>query len=779
MAEGDVTITGLSPNVPQWSTEQTLLKVTQILQKENLLTSQVIKSINALASGNAETVKEVRQNVQQARETAKATKELEKTTAQSVQEEKKSFNIFSNIYKGIERLVRVEELQNTLQEKRTKALEEKIFQATMKSAPDGDVQAARLDAKMKAATQATKNSETNILSGDINPNFFQKTIKGIAGMTVAAEGFNAYLGQNFEDRFNLANEIRQSGLFAGLDSASAGLIGFSETVNDSNFTLGQAAEFTERFSQAVGRTGVEAAMRFVNAMAYDRQLENGEKALGLMERFGMDFRQVSIVSGEYLESLRSANVLGKLSQAQMEAGMEDFMDGVTATSNVLKISLEDSAKMIADRLNRDDIAGFMALMSDDKKQQTTAALAGVGLEDGSVLGEAIIKRIAMGSEGFLVSDDRAQLMETAQGAEIVRLIEQVGLIADQGGDVSAAMKTFMSGAGQMVDANQGDATAKLLMATGQGNIGKMFTEIEKFSGTIGDIDKGITPLAEADVAQVAKDDIARTATVAIEGLVNTQMPVFAENLKGINTQTAGIINNLEQVGLNLAPAASVAARTAGIITEAGRGIGDAMLDALEFITSPLDNAVTGTVKVIGADDTKTGQIITDTQQTDEEKDKNIATKRQTKDITKGEESLREGGIVNMLIDGQAKNMFDELFEVLLKDKNADISGNVSELSDLMGFDSFFKDDAESIKESQAELMRAIEAIKEKDEFRAEGGQEKLQKLLDALEAMQSETYEKSMFRGDEATKARNDENATEKDALVGAIRDLIDSIKRQ
>ena len=76
-------------------------------------------------------------------------------------------------------------------------------------------------------------------------------------------------------------------------------------------------------------------------------------------------------------------------------------------------------------------------------------------------------------------------------------------------------------------------------------------------------------------------------------------------------------------------------------------------------------------------------------------------------------------------------------------------------------------------------MRAIEAIKEKDEFRAEGGQEKLQKLLDALEAMQSETYEKNMFRGDEATKARNDENAKEKDALVGAIRDLIDSIKRQ
>ena len=110
------------------------------------------------------------------------------------------------------------------------------------------------------------------------------------GLTVAAEGFNAFLGQAFEDRFNLTNEIRQTGLFAGLDSASSGLVQFSKTVRDNNFTLGQAAEFTKQFSRAVGITGVEAALEFVNSMAYDRTLEDGKTALGMMKRFGMDFR---------------------------------------------------------------------------------------------------------------------------------------------------------------------------------------------------------------------------------------------------------------------------------------------------------------------------------------------------------------------------------------------------------------------------------------------------------------------------------------------------------
>ena len=78
---------------------------------------------------------------------------------------------------------------------------------------------------------------------------FTDLLGAAAKLTVAAEGFNAFLGQGFEDRFNLANEIRQSGLMAGLDMASSGVQGFAETVRNSNFTLGQAAEFVKTFSR--------------------------------------------------------------------------------------------------------------------------------------------------------------------------------------------------------------------------------------------------------------------------------------------------------------------------------------------------------------------------------------------------------------------------------------------------------------------------------------------------------------------------------------------------
>ena len=42
--------------------------------------------------------------------------------------------------------------------------------------------------------------------------------KAGAAILTASEGINGFLQQGFEDRFNLANEIRQSGLMAGFDT---------------------------------------------------------------------------------------------------------------------------------------------------------------------------------------------------------------------------------------------------------------------------------------------------------------------------------------------------------------------------------------------------------------------------------------------------------------------------------------------------------------------------------------------------------------------------------
>ena len=89
-----------------------------------MLTQQVVRSLQALAKGDATARKQVAQSTQQAaQENAKATKELVGTVKESVAEEKKSFNIFSNISKGISRLIQQEQLSQEFEKSRARKLE--------------------------------------------------------------------------------------------------------------------------------------------------------------------------------------------------------------------------------------------------------------------------------------------------------------------------------------------------------------------------------------------------------------------------------------------------------------------------------------------------------------------------------------------------------------------------------------------------------------------------------------------------------------------------------
>ena len=764
MAEGDVFINGLGPGVPQWSTEATLNQVKAILQKENMLTQQVVKSIEALAKGDATARKQVAQSTQQAaQENAKATQELVGTVKESVAEEKKSFNIFSNISKGISRLIQQEQLSQEFEKSRARKLESILEKKNL--AAGMDPAQARQKAKFDAVTQGVKDGG---MPG------FTDLLGAAAKLSVASEGFNAFLGQGFEDRFNLANEIRQSGLMAGLDMASSGVQGFAETVRNSNFTLGQAAEFVKTFSRAVGITGVEAALDFVNSMAYTRFEEDGTRISGMMEKFGMDFRQVSIMSGEYLDSLRSANMLGQLTERQMQQGMTDFMEGVQATSNVLKISLEESAKMISDRLQRDDIAGFLALMDDQKRQQTQAALANVGLNDGSAIGEAIIKRIAMGGQGFLLSDERAQLMQTGQGQELVRLIEQVGMVADSGGDVQAAVAEFMQGAGQMVDSNQGSEATNALMARNFGNLQKMFTEIQQFRATTDDITKGAQELTEPDKAQVLKDDIQRRAVVTIEGLVTTQMPAFADTLKDLNRVNSDTITLLDKTGQNLAPLASAFTEGAGLVTETTRKLVNSILFLGEKVTGATNSVFEGASEFTGFDQTGIGLRTQDAGEAINT-EKSQEQSNQQLDIKTGRERLEDSGGVLSFLDNDAENMFDEIISALARGPNADLSSEASELASLIGFNDFNN----NFEANQKALLDAIEAVKTTDEFKAEGGQEKLQKLIEAITMLDGTYKSIPLIRGEEKTARMNEENIADREKLIGKIEQLISTIKNE
>ena len=69
-----------------------------------------------------------------------------------------------------------------------------------------------------------------------------------------------FMDQGFEDRFNLANEIRQSGLMAGFDTVQAGMLNMAEMINQTGFTFGQAAVFT-KFSVCCRTTWCSSIIR--------------------------------------------------------------------------------------------------------------------------------------------------------------------------------------------------------------------------------------------------------------------------------------------------------------------------------------------------------------------------------------------------------------------------------------------------------------------------------------------------------------------------------------
>ena len=115
------------------------------------------------------------------------------------------------------------------------------------------------------------------------------------GVKSLADMFAGAAEQGFAERFAMVAEMRQAGLLSGMEGAEAGFIQMSKTISDTNFTFGEATEFTKQFSKAVGVTGVKSALTFANTVARD-----GADGMGYMKKYALQFGQVSTIAGEYL-----------------------------------------------------------------------------------------------------------------------------------------------------------------------------------------------------------------------------------------------------------------------------------------------------------------------------------------------------------------------------------------------------------------------------------------------------------------------------------------------
>jgi hypothetical protein len=383
-----------------------------------------------------------------------------------------------------------------------------------------------------------------------------KLAAGVVAVAGVVKGANNYLLQQGTDRFNFAQELRQSGLAAGLSESGASLTAFADKVRVNNFTLGEAAEFTQRFSKAVGVTGVNGALDFVNTLAY-----SGDNGGDMMRRFGMEFGEVANVSGEYLESVRALGMLDKMSNNELRLGMDNFMSTVVATSNIMKINMEDAAQMIKDTLKRDDITSLLATMDPDRAAQVQDV---VGLAGGmqTELGEALAQRLAAGSQQeFMMSDAYRQLQSSPIAMELLPVIERLASASEQGG-TEGFQNAFANLSGDIERIRGIASDNRVLFTSGSDDTGmKVLAQLMRQSQTAEDANAGFVKLGEDDQAVIGAVEVQRQFTVAMEGVNNELIKSgnFGENVAKLNRANLALIETLE------AEATGVANQVSGII----------------------------------------------------------------------------------------------------------------------------------------------------------------------------------------------------------------------
>ena len=369
----------------------------------------------------------------------------------------------------------------------------------------------------------------------------------------AAKGLNAFAIQAGEDRFNLANEIRQSGLATSLTTADSGLVNFSEMVNRSSFTLGQAAEFTNKFSAAVGDAGIERSLALVNDLAY-----GGAEGADMMRRFGMEFGGIANVAGQYLDTVKNLGMLDSMNNQQLRGGMEDFMDTVTVTSNVMKVNLQDAAEMIANTLNqRDDLTAMLATLPTDMRNQVTSVVGSMGAQ-GTVVEEALAMFLASGDmSNFMTTQTGQDLAGSQFGQQLLPLIESMGSQIQSGGDLGQIIANSETALQAILNSAQDSGNSQLIIQ-GQDQLGmNLIAQIQRNLGRIGDANAGnradtrVEGL-EDDKTIVDRAMVQQEYDLAMENISTAMVKAadFASNLDYLNRQNLGFIQELEELAVS-------------------------------------------------------------------------------------------------------------------------------------------------------------------------------------------------------------------------------------
>jgi len=504
--EQDVFISGISGSIQQWSTEATATKMEQTLQKISAQNSAMTQLLTALKNGESVTQRQTAQAVNATKQTVKATnkasvKETTGTTrthgllSSLSQNVKDGWQSSSN---GVVDQLRKNQLEATRIERDTQIL--------IKNGMSRDDAVSTLKQEKRQEVQA---------------GFFKKAALSVIALAAGAEEASM---AGFEQRYDMASDLRQSGLMDGIAGVNEGFISIAQTISETGFTFGQAADFTKQFAKAVGVNGVKGTLDFVNTMAR----EDG----GIMDQFSMEFGPVAHMAGEYLDTLRIAGQLQGRDQQQLRAGMDSFMANVISTANVLKISMEEAATLMKNSLT-DESAGLLAMLPKEMRMIVEGAAMAAGVQSDNPIFAALAARLAAGERGFILTEEFQKNQNSAIGLKINEFTQvAAGVLETQG---KTAYDSFMANEGQafgrtLINWAADPANKAVIMANGQAGV---IGQVAKALDNAGAQDNGMSGGSTEDKVMTANRDQQVQAQVSNELAINSLMPGFIDNVRNL------------------------------------------------------------------------------------------------------------------------------------------------------------------------------------------------------------------------------------------------------
>jgi len=511
--EQDVFISGISGSIAQWSTEATAGRISTTLSQIAGQNVQLINLLNHVAAGTKMSTKEMNEMGNEVRSSNKAAKSGQK--AERIEAAKQGQfwkGLMSKVGMGDNRIV--EQLIKNQQSTRNAS---KKIEELVKSGVNRDV----------ATSFVRKEDEDgNLLPDSVNRKNFTKAAGAVMAFLATIEDATK---AGYLERANMAAELRQSGLTASLDKTNQGFLQLSRMISETGFEFGHAAEFTKEFSRTVGIKGVQSTLKFANSMA------DAESETGMMQKFALSFGQVVNMSGQYLDGLRISGQLQGRSDQQLRKGMDSFMSNVEATSNVLKISMEEAAKMMADSMTDVDQGRFLTL--DPKMQESIlSGLQFAGAGEGPIM-DLLAARLGAGSEqAFMMTSEFQEYSGSMLGQELLKYVNQVAPTLGNQGD-KAFQTQLANTLPQMVDGliemfSQSGNRA-LIMSNDQE--ASRLAQLSKMKQTMADANKGISGGGREDKAAMLYTEQQREAVVQAERSMTRLMPAFTKNIEDLTT----------------------------------------------------------------------------------------------------------------------------------------------------------------------------------------------------------------------------------------------------